>query len=217
MRRPGALALQIGGLALFLFIPAVLYLLVVHPEPVGLSLAGALGLFVLHRPLARRYARTALERKCLWCNKGLAAQGGVPLEIVTGALEGREGARVTARCCPHHQTPAARYLSFLDAARLPLRLGILAPLAILVLALAATAIGFEPDLPAVTAAFQLVISITVNVAANAYPWAPERRPPRVPFPLHNFTLLGLRTLLLIFRLVGLWWIVRGSLSLAAML
>jgi hypothetical protein len=34
-------------------------------------------------------------------------------------------------------------------------------------------------------------------------------PIRVPFPAHNFFLLGVRTLLWIFRLVAAWWIYRG--------
>jgi hypothetical protein len=37
----------------------------------------------------------------------------------------------------------------------------------------------------------------------------EPAPLPVPFPAHNFFLLGLRSLLWIFRLVGAWWIVRG--------
>jgi len=31
----------------------------------------------------------------------------------------------------------------------------------------------------------------------------------VPFPVHNFFLLGIRNLLWVFRLIGLWWLWRG--------
>ena len=53
--------------------------------------------------------------------------------------------------------------------------------------------------------------MTVNVAAlGPFLGGPSERP-AVPFPVHNFFLLGVRNLLWIFRLVGIWWIVRGLL------
>ena len=42
--------------------------------------------------------------------------------------------------------------------------------------------------------------------------ARERTPLLVPFPAHNFFLLGVRNLLWIFRLVGIWWIWQGMAS-----
>ena len=39
--------------------------------------------------------------------------------------------------------------------------------------------------------------------------AREHAPVEVPFPVHNFFLLGVRNLLWIFRLVGIWWIWQG--------
>ena len=47
-------------------------------------------------------------------------------------------------------------------------------------------------------------------ASFTYPLAAERRPPAVPFPVHNFFLLGVRPLLWIFRIVGVWWVVAGA-------
>jgi hypothetical protein len=35
-----------------------------------------------------------------------------------------------------------------------------------------------------------------------------------PFPLHNFFLLGIRNTLWVFRVVGLWWLADGAISLA---
>lgn len=201
---PSPLRLQILGVLLFLFIPVVLFLYVRHPEPVGLSLAAGVILMIGHRRLGRPYMRRALPWKCVWCNQVLLEEGGESLEMRAGAET------LHARCCPGHRQPAARYFTFLQAWRWPLRLGIFIPLLALLVALAAAAFGREiVPLPTVTAFFQLVIGITVNLAAFGYLLIRERSPVAVPFPVHNFFLLGVRALLWIFRLVGIWWIWKG--------
>jgi hypothetical protein len=201
---PSPLRLQILGVLLFLFIPLVLFLYVRHPEPVGLSLAAGVILMIGHRRLGRPYMRRALPWKCVWCNRVLPEEGGESLELRAGAET------LHARCCPGHRQPAARYFTFLQAWRWPLRLGIFVPLLVLLVTLAAAAFGREiAPLPTVTAFFQLVIGITVNLAAFGYLLVRERSPVAVPFPVHNFFLLGVRALLWIFRLVGIWWIWKG--------
>lgn len=206
---PSPLRLQIVGILLFLFIPVVLFLYVRHPEPVGLSLGAGVILMIGHRRLARPYMRRALPWKCVWCNR-VFPRDQRP-EDVGEILELRAGAEsLPARCCAGHREPAARYFTFLHAWRWPLRLGIFVPLLALLVALAAAALGREiAPLPAVTALFQLVIGITVNVAAFGYLLVREQAPVEVPFPVHNFFLLGVRALLWIFRLVGIWWIWKG--------
>lgn len=201
---PNPLRLQILGVLLFLFIPAVLFLYVRHPEPVGLSLAAGVILMVGHRRLARPYMQRVLPWKCVWCNRVLPAEEGKRLELRAGAET------LQARCCPGHREPAARYFTFLQAWRWPLRLGIFLPLLALLATLAAAAFGREiAPLPTVTALFQLVIGFTVNLAAFGYLLVRERAPVAVPFPVHNFFLLGVRALLWVFRLVGIWWIWTG--------
>jgi hypothetical protein len=205
---PEPLRLQILGILLFLFIPIVLYLYVRHPEPVGLSLAAGVILMIGHRRLARPYMQRALPWKCIWCNRVLPEGVGETLEL-------RAGSEVLpARCCTGHRQPAARYFTFLHAWRWPLRLGIFLPLLALLAALAAAALSREivplPALPEMTAFFQLAIGVTVNLAALGYLVVRgERSAVSVPFPVHNFFLLGVRALLWIFRLVGIWWIWKG--------
>ncbi len=202
---PSVLRLQLTGVLLFLFIPLVLFLFVRHPRPVGLSLAAGVILMVGHRFLARPYMARALAAKCLWCNRALPAESET-LELATGARP------LSARCCPGHREPAARFFAFADALKLALRAGIFLPLLLLLLgSLAATALGRAVPLASITALFQLVVGVTVNLAALG-PWLgrPVERA-AVPFPVHNFFLLGVRNLLWIFRLVGLWWIVRSLL------
>ncbi|MEA2599817.1 MAG: hypothetical protein QOF89_809 [Acidobacteriota bacterium] len=199
-----------GGV-LFLFIPLVLFLFVRHPAPVGLSLGAGLVLIVGHRLLARPYMSRVAGVKCVWCNRILpdAPEGKRAGEI--SLLELRSGSRVVkARCCAVHRKPAAKLFTFLHTWRWPLRLGIFAPLLFLLTALAASAAGQPAPVELATAWFKLAIGVTVNLAAFGYLAAGEGGGRLdVPFPLHNFFLLGVRNLLWVFRLVGLWWIWQG--------
>lgn len=197
---------QLLGVGLFLFIPLVLFLFVRHPEPVGVSLGAGVVLMAGHRFLARPYMEAVRERKCLWCN-GRPTPQGERLALRAGAGE------IGAVVCPRHHEPAARFAAFLERARLPLRAGIFVPLLLLLLALAAAALGERRWLDPAVDLFQLLVGITVNVAAFGYFTARPSAPARLPFPAHNFFLLGIRNLLWVFRLVGLWWIVRGGLGL----
>jgi hypothetical protein len=211
--RPAPRHLTAQGIALFLFIPLVLFLYVRHPDPVGLSFLLGVLLMLGHRRLARPYMLRALPAKCLWCNR-VPPRGGETGPEVLELAAGTEVHR--ALCCPGHRRPAARFFAWLAAGRLPFAAGIFLPLLLLFGALAAAALGERGPLPAATALFQLVIGVTVNAAALG-PWlggepAPGTALP-VPFPLHNFFLLGVRILLWIFRLVGLWWIVVGAAAL----
>jgi hypothetical protein len=188
---------------LFLFIPLVLFLFVRHPEPLAASLAAGVALMLGHRLLARPYMERARTAKCLWCNRALPAESeALELETTTGPL--------TAYCCPGHREPAARFFAFLDAWRLPLRAGIFLPLLLLLGSLAAVALG-RPLLgaPFATVLFKLIVGVTVNLAALGPFLDTPRERAKVPFPVHNFFLLGVRNLLWIFRLVGIVWIVQS--------
>ena len=205
---PGRLFAQGLGLLLFVFIPVVLFLFVRHPAPVGASLAVGVMLIVAHRAIARPWAARARGVKCLWCNRMLtpetAAAPAVDLPLQAGAE------RLVARTCPEHRLHTAKFFSWLDRAKAPLRLGIFLPLLALLLALAAAAFGREQALAPATAVFQLAVGLTVNLGAWGYLAQAERSPLSVPFPAHNFFLLGVRNLLWIFRVVGIWWIWVGG-------
>src|SRR5436305_3431771 len=204
---------RLTGALLFLFIPLVLFHYVQHPAPVGLSLAAGVILMLGHRRLARPYMLRVLAWKCVWCNRLLppaGTAGTADLELLSG------GGVLHARCCAAHRDPAARFFTFLNAWRWPLRLGIFVPLLLLLAALATTALGRPVPLDGATNLFRLAIGVTVNVAAWGYLLVRERAPLAVPFPVHNFFLLGVRSLLWIFRLVGIWWIALGGAGLAAL-
>ena len=197
------LKVQATGILLFLFIPVVLFLFVRHPEPVWASLIAGVVLMMGHRLLARPYMERVLPVKCVWCNRVPPAEGGETLELLSG------GRAIQARCCPGHREPAAKYFAFLDSWRWVLRAGIFIPLLLLLATLAAAAFGIEPPVEEVTAFFKLAVGLTVNLAAFGYLFGQGRSPAAVPFPVHNFFLLGVRNLLWVFRLVGIWWIWQG--------
>lgn len=199
---PNRFAVYATGVLLFLFIPVVLYLFVGHPEPEGVSLAAGIALMIGHRFLARPYMERVLPVKCVWCNR-VPPDAAETLELQTG------GKVLGARCCAVHRKPAAKFFSFLHAWRWPLRLGIFVPLLLLLIVLVLFAAGQAVPINSTTNWFKIVIGITVNVAAFGYWAARERFPLSVPFPAHNFFLLGVRNLLWIFRLVGIWWIWQG--------
>jgi hypothetical protein len=207
-----ALPFQLQGVALFLFIPFVLFLFVRHPAPVGLSLLVGLAIMVLHRRLARPYMQRAIPIKCIWCNRLLMRsldQSSRTLDLQVG------GELLPVRACTRHYEPARRFLAFLWAGRWPFRVGIFLPLAFLLLALGAAAFGLQGSLAGATAWFRVLVGVTVNVAALG-PWVGGLIAPRSPiptaFPVHNLYLLGARQLLWIFRIVGVWWIVLFWLS-----
>ena len=203
-------SLQTQGVLLFLFIPVVLVLFVQHPEPIAISLGAGVFLMLSHRLLARPYMKRALAEKCLWCNR--ATRDDRP---TTNFLFQTRGGPLTGTVCVSHVAPVQKYFSCLDRLRWVLGVGIFLPLLALLLSLLLASLGGEVPLDRVTAWFRVLVGITVNIAAVGYLWVPERPQPLVPFPAHNFTLLGVRSLLWIFRLVGIWWIVIGLYTLTA--
>jgi hypothetical protein len=199
--------LQLQGIGLFVFIPLVLYLLVRHPAPILASAAVALVVMFAHRLVAQPYAARVLPFKCIWCNRVLPPA----LDSSSRTIDLAAGGQVLpVRVCAEHHRPASRFFRFLWAGRRPFSVGIFVPLLALVAALGAAAAGRALGaLPLATALFQLTVGLTVNVVALG-PWLGDRvgnpSPIPVPFPLHNFYLLGVRALLWLFRVIGIWWI-----------
>lgn len=197
------LKVQATGILLFLFIPVVLFLFVRHPAPIAASLIAGVVLMAGHRLVARPYMERVLPVKCAWCNRVPPSDGGETLEL-------RSGERlIQARCCPGHRPRAEKFFAFLESWRWVLRAGIFLPLVLLLATLAAAAFGLEPPVEDVTAFFKLAVGLTVNLAALGYLFVRGRSPAAIPFPVHNFFLLGVRNLLWVFRLVGIWWIWQG--------
>lgn len=161
----------------------------------------------LHRRLALPYFRAVRPRSCAWCRRplsGTATEGTSALALDVG------DATLEVLACPRHVEPTRRFFTFLDRARWPLRLGIGVPLLALLAALADAALGAPRFLAPATEAFRLLIGITVHVAAAGGLLVTPATRARAAFPVHNFYLLGIRAILWIFRIVGIWWIVAAG-------
>lgn len=200
---------QLLGVTLFLFIPVVLFLFVRRPEPVGASLIAGLVLMLGHRFLARPYMARIRARKCLWSNAMLARSQGAVMPETTLQLA-TAGGPVATRCRPEHQLAARRFFGALDRWRVPLRLAIFVPLAFLLVTAGMAAFGRPAPTVLATALFQVIVGASVGAVAVFYRWVPPAEEPLpVPFPAHNFFLLGIRTLLWVFRIVGALWVIVG--------
>ncbi len=198
---------HLHGLLLFLFIPAVLFLFVRHPEPIILSLISGVVLMIGHRRIARPYMLRVAPRICVWSHRRLCAADNTKLELE------QRGQRQLAYVMPQHAASARRFFRFVYRFRGFLAPAIFGPLLMLLGSLFGSALGWlsGPTLATVTAAFQLIIGVTVNIAAWGFLLISDQDGPLpVPFPLHNFFLLGISKLLWIFRLLGLAWIVMGA-------
>lgn len=199
------LAVHLAGLGLFLFIPAVLFLLVGHPDPVAVSATAGVLLMVGHRFLARPFLVRVRHRRCAWCAR------------VDGDLRSIEVGGEELGVCPRHETACRSFLAYVGRHRLVFRIAIVVPLLLLILALVAAAAGRDQLLEPATALFRLAVGVTVQVAATG-PFRPAGDTViAAAFPLHNFVLLGIRNLLWLFRVVGAVWIVQGGWQLLRLL
>ena len=200
------------GVVLFLFIPLVLYLFVAHPSPVAGSLAAGLVLMAGHRFLARPFMLATRPYKCVWCNRFFDESAGGDRSPAR-AVELAQGGALPALellTCPAHVEPTRRFFAFVELCRQPLRIGIGLPLGLLLGSLVALSAGLGDWTESATALFRLSVGLSVHLAALG-PWlGAPREQSRAAFPVHNFYLLGIRAILWIFRLVGVWWIVAGG-------
>lgn len=193
------------GVALFLFIPLVLFLFLRQPLGPGWSIACGLVLMFGHRLLALPWARRHAPVRCGWC--GRTGDQAVMLPIASGGTNWR-----VAACRLEHANHASRFLTFVRRWRAPIAAGIFVPLFVLLAAGLADTVhrGFLPHGTA-TLQFRVIVAVTVVMVSVAY------RAVRVPdaalvsvFPLHNLLLLGIRNTLWVFRIVGAWWLVDGA-------
>jgi hypothetical protein len=196
---------QATGVALFLFIPLVLFLFVAHPAPAAASLVAGIILMLGHRFLARPYMERVRRSKCLWCNRWLRPEEpSTALAVVAGSSV------LEFTTCPGHDAPVRSFLAWTERLALPLRLGIGLPLGFLLATLAYLAAGRAAPVELATDLFRFVVGLTVNVAALGplvgSPRANGDSPLRAAFLAHNFALLGVRAILWIFRIVGIYWL-----------
>ena len=185
---------------MFLFIPLVLYLFLRFPLGVFPSFAIALAVMFGHRFAAIPFMNRHRQHRCLWCGRTSRVRERL------GLLAGKS--RVSFEFCREDCLPKAKRFFDFTARRLVLfRAGIFLPLAWYVASMLLVAAGWF-SFPAGwnRFIFQFFIACSVVAISFLYRTGREVEEPSFSFPIHNLFLLGIRNTLLVFRLVGIWWI-----------
>lgn len=194
---------RLVGILLFLPVPEVLWLFVRTPLGTAGSLALGVGLMITHRLYARPFALRCAPRRCLWCAG--AVEDGIELRV-------REPGETTSwyACKTEHADSLRRVLGWAARHAWMLRIGILGSLAVyLVLRVLELLERLGPVTPADTVnLFRLGVALTVLplgwLATRAKPGTGDSL--SAPFPVHVQALIGTSTVLKLFRLVGLVWL-----------
>jgi len=230
--------LRLAGLLLFLPVPVVLYLYTRMPLGELPSLLAGTLIMLTHALYARPFALRSAGRRCLWCGVELtgeekpaersggeaaspsgldaAAPGPAPLRI----LEPR-GLTVWRTCTQHHRQRLERTLGYASRHAAGLRMGIGGTLVVFLIGAVLIALGRlpGPDMDDAVAFFQLGVALSVlplgwfgphaSRQTAALPQEDTPTPIRIPFPAHLQALIGTLSVLWLFRLIGLLWLVRG--------
>lgn len=193
-------SIHMGGIALFLFIPLVLFLFLRFPFGILPSFAVAIVLMFGHRFIAIPFMDKNRLQRCLFC--GRTSRPRSPLTVASGARE------IAFECCAGEcLSRSKRFFDFCSRYRLFLRMGIFLPLIWYVLSMIAVGLGkFSMPIQWERFIFQFFIAVTVVSISFLYGSGKETESPSFPFPVHNLFLLGINNILWVFRLVGIWWI-----------
>ncbi len=185
--------------------------------PLGMlpSLGIGIVLMLTHRLYARPWALARSRRRCLWCGADVSpaapSAAALSIEDPLGPTEWRA-------CREAHASPVRAVLAWAARRRLFLTLGILGTLGVFL----AWAAGSEFLAASRLAYDDAVAFFRLGVALSVLPlgWLATRddaasvEVPRAPFPLHGPALVGLRTVLWLFRLIGLVWLAQALLHVA---
>jgi hypothetical protein len=189
--------IHLFGILLFLFIPLVLFLFLKHPFGIIASFVIAIAIMIGHRFVAIPFMNRFKNSRCLWC--GGTSRTRVKQTVGTIEFE---------FCQQNCITKAQKFFDFCSRYALLIRIGIFIPLAWYVITMTLTALNlihFPEDWNHFI--FQFFIAITVVSISFLYRVGKETDTPTFPFPIHNLFLLGIQNTLIVFRLVGIWWIV----------
>lgn len=189
--------IHLTGILLFVFIPLVLFLFLKHPYGVLISFGIAIVIMIAHRFVAIPFMNRHKNVRCLWCGKTSQMR----VKQTVGSIE-------FEFCQQNCITKAKRFFDFCSRYAPLLRAGIFIPLGWYVITMTLAALNlihFPEDWNHFI--FQFFIAITVVSISFLYRIGKETDTPTFPFPIHNLFLLGIQNTLIVFRLVGIWWIV----------
>ena len=206
------------GLLLFLPVPIVLFLFTRAPLGILPSLGIGIVLMLTHRLYARPWALARAGARCLWCGADVLAD--VPAaapQAVELEIEDPLGLTRWRACREAHARPVRAVVGWAAHRRRLLQLGILGSLGVFLVWGAGAGFGWPGGLAYDDAVAILRLGIALSVLPLG--WLAARADasfaaPRAAFPLHVPALIGLRTVLWLFRLVGLVWLSQALLHVA---
>ncbi|MCM2254271.1 MAG: hypothetical protein NDJ94_01250 [Vicinamibacteria bacterium] len=190
------------GALLFLPVPLVLVLFVRASLGLGLSLGLGVAVMASHRSYARPWVIARAAKRCLWCG----ANSAVERVAVSDPL----GAAAWS-ACPLHATPLLAFVGWAERRAALLKAGILGSLLVLLavgVAVVAGALPSERYSDAV-ALFQGSVALSVLPLSLFGPGCPAPTHARSPLPLHIQALVGSLTVVWLFRVVGVVWLVQA--------
>jgi len=182
----------------------VLWLFTQTPLGTAGSLTLGIGVMVTHRLYARPFARRCAPQRCLWC--------GGAIDVACELRVREPGGTTTWHACERkHADSLRRVLGWAARNAWLLRIGILGSIAAyLVLRVLELLERLGSVSPADTVnLFRLGVALTVLplgwLASRAEPGTDDEL--STPFPLHIQALIGSWSVLWLFRLVGLAWLI----------
>jgi hypothetical protein len=210
---------RLAGALLFLPVPLVLFLFTRAPLGILASLAAGVMLMLTHRLYARPWALARSKTRCLWCGTDVAPDAASAPGLVIEDPLGRADWRA---CSDAHAQSETAVLSWAQRHSAFLKLGILGTLAIFVVWALAAGLGWlgGKSFGDAVAFFRLAIAATVLTLASLAPRAEPQASAdiiRAPFPVHLSALVGLQSVLWLFRLVGVLWLAQAGLHLTTRL
>jgi hypothetical protein len=204
---------RLSGVLLFLPVPLVLFLFTRAPIGLGASLAVGIVVMLTHRLYARPFALAHAASRCLWCGGAAAASGPV--------LEVKEPLGTTSwrACSDDHAGRFGRLIAWARRRSTGLRVGILGSLGVFLPGALLAGRGWLGGLTFADA----VAFFRFGIAATVLPlgWMGPRSANaaagdacEAPFPVHIQALVGTRSVIWLFRIIGAIWLVQAGLHLA---
>ena len=194
------------GVLVFLPVPIVLFLLTRTPLGPLLSLGLGVLLVATHRLYARPFALSHALSRCLYCGKAALTGPEVAIQEPLGQTQWR-------LCSEGHADSLKRILSWAERNRTVLRIGIGGgTLAFLLASLALALEDLRPfESGDAVAVFRLVVALSVLPLSLLGPRSPiGEGVPAAPFPVHIQALIGTWSVLWLFRIVGVFWLLLGT-------
>jgi len=193
------LPIHLTGVFLFLFIPLVLFLFLQFPLGILPSFGIAIAIMFLHRFAAIPFMNRFRDARCFWC--GRTARPRTRLTVLAGKSMDFEF------CTGFCVEPARRFFDFCNRYKNVFRIGIFLPLAWYVITMLLIGFGkFSFPVEWNRFIFRFFIACSVVSISFLYRMGRDTESPSFPFPIHNLFLLGAKNTLLVFRYVGIWWI-----------